>query len=125
MVVKERTASSRQLAARWSTVTGVQISASSIRQRLLHRGLRARVLLYRISLTANYRWLRLQWTRIPGAIFYRDNACPYVAKTVRELLFSLTHATSSLTCSLDMSPIEHVWDLVGGHLARDSRSAAS
>ncbi|GFX68448.1 HTH_Tnp_Tc3_2 domain-containing protein [Trichonephila clavipes] len=48
MVVNDRTASSRQLVARWSTPTGVLISASSIRRRLLHRGLRARVLLYRI-----------------------------------------------------------------------------
>ncbi|GFX64531.1 transposable element Tc1 transposase [Trichonephila clavipes] len=37
------------------------MSASSIRRCLLHRGLRARVPLYRIPLTANHRWLRLQW----------------------------------------------------------------
>ncbi|GFW04839.1 transposable element Tc1 transposase [Trichonephila clavipes] len=37
------------------------MSASSIRRRLLHYGLRARVPLYRIPLTANHRWLRLQW----------------------------------------------------------------
>ncbi|GFW68179.1 transposable element Tcb2 transposase [Trichonephila clavipes] len=40
MVGNERTASSKQLAARWST--GVLMSASSIHRRLLHRGLRAR-----------------------------------------------------------------------------------
>ncbi|PRD33858.1 UNVERIFIED_CONTAM: Transposable element Tcb2 transposase [Trichonephila clavipes] len=62
MAVNDRTASSRQLAARWSTATGVLMSASSIRRRLLHRGLRARMPLYRISLTANHRRLRLQWT---------------------------------------------------------------
>ncbi|GFT01768.1 transposable element Tcb2 transposase [Trichonephila clavipes] len=45
----------------WSTATGVLRSASSIRRRLLLRGLRARVPLYRISLTANHRRLRLQW----------------------------------------------------------------
>ncbi|GFW10143.1 transposable element Tc1 transposase [Trichonephila clavipes] len=39
----------------WSTAAGVLLSASSIRRRLLHRGLRARV-----PLTANHRWLRLQ-----------------------------------------------------------------
>ncbi|GFY13560.1 hypothetical protein TNCV_4959301 [Trichonephila clavipes] len=38
MVVNERTASSRQLTARWSIATGVLMSASSIRQRLLQRG---------------------------------------------------------------------------------------
>ncbi|GFW32390.1 transposable element Tcb1 transposase [Trichonephila clavipes] len=37
------------------------MSASSIRQRLLHRGFRARVPLRRIPLTANHRRLRLQW----------------------------------------------------------------
>ncbi|GFT47105.1 transposable element Tc1 transposase [Trichonephila clavipes] len=37
------------------------MSASLIRRRLLHRGLRARVPLYRIPLTANHRRLHLQW----------------------------------------------------------------
>ncbi|GFV27732.1 transposable element Tcb2 transposase [Trichonephila clavipes] len=60
MAVNDRTASSKQLAARWSTATGVLMSTSSIRRRLLHRGLRARVHLYRIPLTANHRRLRLQ-----------------------------------------------------------------
>ncbi|GFV53901.1 transposable element Tcb2 transposase [Trichonephila clavipes] len=53
--------SHRQLTARWSTATGVLISASSILRRLLHRGLRARVPLYKIPLTENHRRLRLQW----------------------------------------------------------------
>ncbi|GFT54908.1 transposable element Tc1 transposase [Trichonephila clavipes] len=61
MAVNDRTTSSRQMAARWSTATGVLMSASSIRRRLLHRGLRARVPLYKIPLTANHRPLRLQW----------------------------------------------------------------
>ncbi|GFX16873.1 transposable element Tcb1 transposase [Trichonephila clavipes] len=61
MAVNNRTASSRQLVARWSTATGVLMSASSIRRHLLHRGLCARISLYRIPLTANQRWLRLQW----------------------------------------------------------------
>ncbi|GFX61702.1 transposable element Tc1 transposase [Trichonephila clavipes] len=39
MAGNDRTASSKQLAARWSTATGVLMSASSIRRRLLHRGL--------------------------------------------------------------------------------------
>ncbi|GFW94471.1 transposable element Tc1 transposase [Trichonephila clavipes] len=60
MAVKERTYSSRQVAARWSTATGVLMPTSSIRRRLLHRGLRARVPLYRIPLTANHRRLCLQ-----------------------------------------------------------------
>ncbi|GFU38295.1 transposable element Tc1 transposase [Trichonephila clavipes] len=61
MAVNDRTASSWQLAARWSTATGVLMSASSIRRRLLHRGLRARLPLYKIPLTANLRRLRQQW----------------------------------------------------------------
>ncbi|GFT15448.1 HTH_Tnp_Tc3_2 domain-containing protein [Trichonephila clavipes] len=48
MAVNDRTASSGQLAACWSTATGVLMSASSIRRCLLHRGLRARAPLYRI-----------------------------------------------------------------------------
>ncbi|GFX95162.1 hypothetical protein TNCV_4921051 [Trichonephila clavipes] len=42
MAVNYRTASYRQLAARWSSATGILILASSIRRRLLHGGLRAR-----------------------------------------------------------------------------------
>ncbi|GFU90935.1 transposable element Tc1 transposase [Trichonephila clavipes] len=61
MALNDRSASSRQLAARWSTATGVIMSASSIRQRLLHRGLRASVPLHRIPLKANPRRLCLQW----------------------------------------------------------------
>ncbi|GFW88701.1 transposable element Tcb2 transposase [Trichonephila clavipes] len=61
MAVSDRTASSRQFAARWSTATGVLMSASSVRRCLMHRGLRARVPLYRIPLTANHRRLLLQW----------------------------------------------------------------
>ncbi|GFS68758.1 HTH_Tnp_Tc3_2 domain-containing protein [Trichonephila clavipes] len=43
------------------------MSASPIRRRLLHRGLRARVPLYRILLTANHRRLHLQWAHEPRA----------------------------------------------------------
>ncbi|GFV92769.1 transposable element Tc1 transposase [Trichonephila clavipes] len=56
MAQTDRTASSRQLAAQWSTATGVSLCASSIRRRLLQRGLRAR-----IPLTQNHRRMRLQW----------------------------------------------------------------
>ncbi|GFY14433.1 transposable element Tcb2 transposase [Trichonephila clavipes] len=49
MAVNDGTASSRQLSAGWSTAKGVLMTASSIRRRLLHRGLRARVPLYSIS----------------------------------------------------------------------------
>ncbi|GFV93305.1 transposable element Tcb2 transposase [Trichonephila clavipes] len=61
MAVNEHTASSSQLAAHWSTATDVLMSSSSIRRCMLHRGLRARVPLYRIHLTTNHQWLRLLW----------------------------------------------------------------
>ncbi|GFX13744.1 transposable element Tcb2 transposase [Trichonephila clavipes] len=64
MAETDRIASSRQLAAQWSTATGVSLCASSIRRRLLQRGLRARIPLYRIPLTQNHRRLRLQWANV-------------------------------------------------------------
>ncbi|GFX96882.1 transposable element Tcb2 transposase [Trichonephila clavipes] len=56
-----RNSSTEQLGAGWSTATGVPMSASSIRRRLLHRRLSAKVPLYKILLTANHQRLRLQW----------------------------------------------------------------
>ena len=53
--------SSRKLGARWSTATGVLMSASSICRRLLHLGLCLNVPLYRINFTTNHRQLHLQW----------------------------------------------------------------
>ena len=61
MVVNDHSASSRYLAERWSTATGALISTSSIRERLLHPGLNARVSIYGIHLTANHGRLCLQW----------------------------------------------------------------
>ncbi|GFV85448.1 hypothetical protein TNCV_3772721 [Trichonephila clavipes] len=63
---------------------------------------------------------------IPGAIFQKDNARPHVAKTVR--VFCSAQHMQLLPCSAFspyMSPIEHVWDLVGWRLSRDPRPAAS
>ncbi|GFV46179.1 transposable element Tc1 transposase [Trichonephila clavipes] len=64
MAQTDRTAFSRQLAAQWSTATRVSLCASSIRRRLLQRGLRARIPLYRIPLTQNHRRLRLHWANV-------------------------------------------------------------
>ncbi|GFV03405.1 transposable element Tcb2 transposase [Trichonephila clavipes] len=61
MMVNSRTASFRQLAARWSIAAGVLMSASSIRRSLLHLRLGVRVHLYRIPLTANHQRLQLHW----------------------------------------------------------------
>ncbi|GFV24961.1 transposable element Tc1 transposase [Trichonephila clavipes] len=64
MAQTDRTAFSRQLAAQWSTATRVSLCASSIRRRLLPRGLRARIPLYRILLTQNHHHLRLHWANV-------------------------------------------------------------
>ncbi|GFT44555.1 transposable element Tc1 transposase [Trichonephila clavipes] len=64
MAETDRTAFSRQLAAQWSTATRVSLCASSIQRRLLQRGLRARIPLYRIPLTQNHRHLRLHWANV-------------------------------------------------------------
>ncbi|GFT46151.1 transposable element Tc1 transposase [Trichonephila clavipes] len=64
MAQTDRTAFSRQLAAQWSTETRVSLCASSIRRRLLQRGLSARIPLYRILLTQNHRHLRLYWANV-------------------------------------------------------------
>ncbi|GFW34006.1 transposable element Tcb1 transposase [Trichonephila clavipes] len=100
MVVNDPTVDSRHLATRWSTATDVLMSASSIRRRLLHR--------------------------IPGAFFQQDNTHPHVAKTVRDFC-SAKHMQLFPwpAYSPDMSPIEHVWDLVDRRHTRDLRPAAS
>ncbi|GFW73561.1 transposable element Tc1 transposase [Trichonephila clavipes] len=64
MAQTDHTAFSRQLAAQWSTATRVSLCASSIRRRLLQRGLRARIPLYRIPLTQNHCRLRLHWANV-------------------------------------------------------------
>ncbi|GFX92860.1 transposable element Tcb2 transposase [Trichonephila clavipes] len=191
MAQTDRTASSRQLVAQWSTATGVSLCASSIRRRLLQRGLRARIPLYRIPLTQNHRRLRLQWANVhrswradwqqivfsdesrfnlwyhdgrirvrryagephipeciierhsgrtpgvmpqaipflqglPGAVFQQDNARRHVAKTVKSYLDSQqVQLLPWPAYSPDMSPIEHVCDIVGRRLARDLRPVAS
>ncbi|GFX75828.1 transposable element Tcb2 transposase [Trichonephila clavipes] len=192
MAQTDRTASSRQLAAQWSTATGVSLSAPSIRRLLLQRGLRARIPLYRIPLTQNHHRLRLQWANVhrswradwqqvvfsdksrfnlwhhddrirvsitwtitiatncgqfeqypirkrsftvpsysflqglPGAVFQQDNAHPHDAKTVKSYLDSQqVQLLPWPAYSPDMSPIEHVWDIVGRRLARDLRPVTS
>ncbi|GFW39641.1 transposable element Tcb2 transposase [Trichonephila clavipes] len=63
---------------------------------------------------------------IPGAVFQQDNARPHVANTVRDFC-SAQHMLLLPwpAYSPDMSPIEHVWGLVGRRLARHPRPAAS
>ncbi|GFS59941.1 transposable element Tcb1 transposase [Trichonephila clavipes] len=63
---------------------------------------------------------------LPGAVFQQVNARPHVAKTVKSYLDSqqVQHLHWP-AYSPDMSPIEHVWDIVGRRLARDLRPVAS
>ncbi|GFU80257.1 transposable element Tc1 transposase [Trichonephila clavipes] len=63
---------------------------------------------------------------LPGAVFQQDNACPHVAKTVKSFLESQQVQLLPWPAhSPDKSPIEHVWDIVGGCLAHDLRSVVS
>ncbi|GFW11321.1 transposable element Tcb2 transposase [Trichonephila clavipes] len=63
---------------------------------------------------------------LPGAVFQQDNARPHVAKTVKSYLDSQQVQLLPWPAYLpDMSPIEHVWDIVGGRLARDLRPVVS
>ncbi|GFX10405.1 hypothetical protein TNCV_1868001 [Trichonephila clavipes] len=79
--------------------------------------------------TASSRQLSAPWstaTGILGAIFQQDNACPHVAKTVRD--FCSPHHKQLLPWNAyppGMSPIVHVWDLVIRCLARNQRPAAT
>ncbi|GFV86199.1 hypothetical protein TNCV_671961 [Trichonephila clavipes] len=56
----------------------------------------------------------------------QDNVRPHVAKTIRDYCsaqhMQLLHRPAYST---DMSPIEHVWDLIGRCLAHDPRPVAS
>ncbi|GFV65123.1 hypothetical protein TNCV_1509231 [Trichonephila clavipes] len=56
----------------------------------------------------------------------QDNVRPHVVKTVRDFCsVQRIHLLPWPAYSPDMSPIEHVWDLVGRRLARVPRPAAS
>ncbi|GFV25833.1 transposable element Tcb2 transposase [Trichonephila clavipes] len=128
--------------------TGILMLGSSIRQRLLHRGLRARLPLYRVPLTANHRRLSLQWVHEHTICRYAGERC--LSECVIERHSDLAprvmvwgaisyYERSNLlrigaqhiqlfpwsAYSPDMLLIEHVKDLVGRRLARDPRPAAS
>ena len=58
--------------------------------------------------------------RIPGTIFQQNNACSHVVKTVGD--FCLAQYMQLLpwpTYSLDMSPIDHLRNLISQRLVRD------
>ena len=59
MAVTDRTASSTVLTLRWKTATGLDLSASTARRRLLRA---VRIPLRRLPLSRDQQRLRLQWT---------------------------------------------------------------
>ncbi|GFS84714.1 transposable element Tc1 transposase [Trichonephila clavipes] len=90
-----------------------------------HRGLTPGVMIWGvISYHGRSNLLRIEG--VPGAIFQQYNARPHVAKSVRDFC-SAQHMQLLPwpAYSPHMSPIEHVWDLIGRCLARDPRPAAS
>ena len=62
MAMTDRTASTIVLSRRWSTATGLDLSASTVRCHLLRAGLVARMPLHRLPLSRDHQCLRLQWT---------------------------------------------------------------
>ncbi|GFY06792.1 hypothetical protein TNCV_2203251 [Trichonephila clavipes] len=62
---------------------------------------------------------------IPGTIFQQDKARSHVAKTFGDVYSQNMKILSWPAYSTNMSPIEHVWDLVGRRLNRDMRPATS
>ncbi|GFV50826.1 transposable element Tcb2 transposase [Trichonephila clavipes] len=137
MMVNDRTASTRQLAARSSPAT------DESRFSLWNHNGRIRVRRYagerchpdyvierHSGLTPGVKaWNAISYHGLTNLLRIerkQDNARPRVAKTVRDFSSSQhvqLHPWSAY--SPDMSPIEHVGDLVGWRLARDPYPAAS
>ena len=63
MAVTDRTARSTVLSRRWNTATGLDLSPSTVRRRLLRSGLVARMSLRRLPLSRDHQCLRLHWAR--------------------------------------------------------------
>ena len=62
MAEMDCTASSTVLSRRWSTATGLDLFATTVRCRLLRAGLVARMPLRRLPLSRDHQCLRLQWS---------------------------------------------------------------
>ena len=155
MAVMDHTASSTVLSLRWSTATGLDLSASTVRHCLLKAGQMARMPLHQLLRAYIHQRHRgpvhseMLWGAIgynmrsrllhiegnlnsncyirevlqpevlhllqapPHAIFQQGNAWPHGARIVQAFLLLSWPARSP-----DMSPIEHVWDMVGRRLIR-------
>ncbi|KAJ8895126.1 hypothetical protein PR048_000451 [Dryococelus australis] len=164
MVVTDSTASFTTLARHWSTATGVDLSASTVRRRLLRAGLAARMPLRRLPLSKNHKRPRQQWARdrcrwrtewrnvclrtspastclsemaayelgviVVTAIWQpvswsviadkrQGNARPNVARNMQAFFYERREALLPWPArSPDMSPMKHVWDMVGLLLVR-------
>ncbi|GFX98710.1 transposable element Tcb1 transposase [Trichonephila clavipes] len=108
MAVNDRTASSRQLTAYWSTDTGCTTQ--------YHTGAY-------IKVSVKYTSQGREGLQHKHPCFTRDsNPAPTAPQSAS--LYRMGGGVMP-AYSPDMSPIEHVWDLVGRRLSRDPRPAAS
>ncbi|GFT49978.1 transposable element Tc1 transposase [Trichonephila clavipes] len=149
MAVNDRAASSRQLAAGWSTATGVPMTNHRrLRQQWAHEHRAGQADWHQGVFSDESRFNlwdhdgRIRVRRYAGARCFPEcvierysgltpefmlyNPRPYVAKTVRD--FCSPQHMQLLpwpAYSPDMLPIEHVWDLVGRCLAHVPRPTAS
>ncbi|GFW63589.1 transposable element Tcb2 transposase [Trichonephila clavipes] len=126
MALNDRTASSRRwLAARWSTAIGDHDDHICVRRYAGERCLPECSIELHSGLTRGVMPEVVPFG-IRGTIFQQDYAHPYVAKTVRDLCSAQLMKLLPLPAySPDMSPIEHMWDLVGRRLTPDPRPAVS
>ena len=63
MAMMDRTDSSTMLSQRWSTATGLDLSASTVHHHLLRAGLVDCMPLHRLPLSRDHQHLRMQWAR--------------------------------------------------------------
>ncbi|GFX87698.1 transposable element Tc1 transposase [Trichonephila clavipes] len=121
MVVNDRAASSGQLAARWSIAACVLMSASSIRRRLLHRGLRARVPLYRIPLTANIDGcicnglMSTEPGKLIGTKFFQINHASICVTMIAAMPVSNAFQSALSNDILRRTPGVMVWGVISYH----------
>lgn len=115
MAVTNRIASSRQLAERWSTNTDIPLSAQTTCQRLLQRGLRAKVPLYRNPLMQNHLRLRLH------GLINIDRGVPIGNKSSFPLKNTLIWGTVISASALDATPVNTTFRNTLSNVIQDER----
>ncbi|GFX91526.1 hypothetical protein TNCV_3681121 [Trichonephila clavipes] len=99
------------------------MSDSSIRRRLLHR---ARVPLYRIPLTANHRWLSLQWAREHRAWqadwhqdVFSDESRASICGTMMSAFVTVTAGSDVVQSGRPIFDdfFQHLWTYIGNNTA--------